>query len=121
MKDFNNLTTTEKRELYLSYVNDFISVYSFADHYNIAQEDANNIINEGRELHEQFVKDVKPYDIIKENENAEIRRYTKGSLKGLYIVTTKPSEKYDRDFLSFVNYEEAKDRFTILTNDIAKL
>jgi len=37
-------------QLYLSYVNDFLTVERFAGHYNISVEKANKIINLGRKL-----------------------------------------------------------------------
>lgn len=36
--------------MYLDYVNNFISLQGFADHYDISPERANEIINRGREL-----------------------------------------------------------------------
>lgn len=37
-------------EMYLDYVNNFISVQSFADYYGLNDVEANIIINAGREL-----------------------------------------------------------------------
>jgi hypothetical protein len=38
------------KALYLSYVNDFLTIEKFAEHYNISAEKANKIINLGRKL-----------------------------------------------------------------------
>lgn len=51
--------------MYLSYVNDFITVSAFAAYYMISEELASQIINEGRELHELNVKATKFF----KNEN----------------------------------------------------
>ncbi len=38
----------QKKEMYLDYVNNFLTVSKFAEHYNISEDQANSIINEFR-------------------------------------------------------------------------
>ena len=41
----------KKETMYLDYVNNFLTVERFAEYYNISIKEANNIINNGRILH----------------------------------------------------------------------
>jgi NaMN:DMB phosphoribosyltransferase len=52
-------TRTEIVEMYLDYVNNFISVGRFADHYDMSEEKANEVIRRGREYHEENVQNYK--------------------------------------------------------------
>jgi hypothetical protein len=47
------------RELYLDYVNNFISVTGFASHYGLTNEQANQVIKAGRCDHELSVAGVR--------------------------------------------------------------
>ena len=38
----------DTRQLYLEYVNNFLTVSSFAEHYGLTEEEANEIINQER-------------------------------------------------------------------------
>ena len=70
------------QELYLMYVNDFISTYAFADHLNISQAEAELIIEEGRKEHEQRVKELQ-----QSNSKEEINIKS-----GLFDVTLNKEE-----------------------------
>jgi plasmid maintenance system antidote protein VapI len=37
-------------EMYLSYVNDFLTIERFAEYYGITEEQANEVINKGRKI-----------------------------------------------------------------------
>lgn len=52
-------TRSEIVNMYLDYVNNFISVAGFADHYEITEEKANEIIKRGRVYHEENVAEYK--------------------------------------------------------------
>jgi len=43
-------------EMYLNYVNKFLTVEKFAEWYGLEEEDANIIIDMGRKYHEQRVE-----------------------------------------------------------------
>ena len=45
----NNMTLTE---LYLDYINNFLSMAAFAEHYNLTGREAEIVIEAGRELHQ---------------------------------------------------------------------
>jgi hypothetical protein len=49
---------TKIQSLYLSWVNDFISVARFAEYYEISEEYAYKLIRVGREVHERHVSKV---------------------------------------------------------------
>lgn len=42
----NYILPEKRKEMYLDYVNNFLSVWRFAEHYNISEKQAYNIINE---------------------------------------------------------------------------
>lgn len=46
-------------ELYLSYVNDFLTRAKFAEYYRLTEEQALIVINKGREYHEKQVAEYK--------------------------------------------------------------
>jgi hypothetical protein len=45
-----NGTQSDIKKMYLDYVNNFITISAFADHYDISDKQAENIISKGREL-----------------------------------------------------------------------
>lgn len=45
--------------LFLDWVNNFLTVPRFAEYYQISEEAALVVINEGREIHESLVKQIK--------------------------------------------------------------
>lgn len=47
------------QELYLDYVNNFLSVERFAEYYNMSERKANRTIELGRQVHERRVKQFK--------------------------------------------------------------
>lgn len=55
MKTFSQL---DQRciKLYLDYVNNFLTVQAFADHYDIDIQEANATIERGRELNNELAK-----------------------------------------------------------------
>lgn len=48
--DFNTITKDQVVAMYLDYVNNFLTVEAFADHYNLSHWQANKVINLGREF-----------------------------------------------------------------------
>ena len=58
------MTQQRKQELYLDYVNNFLTVTAFAEYYNISEKQANKIIDETRNLrteNEEIQKFIKNY------------------------------------------------------------
>lgn len=53
-------TQKTKQELFLDYFNNFLSVQYFAEHYGFELGQAQEIINQGRILHEDHVKSLYP-------------------------------------------------------------
>ena len=54
-----SISADRKREMYLDYVNNFLTIEKFSEHYHISEEEADGIINEGRIEHEKYVEKVK--------------------------------------------------------------
>lgn len=50
------LTDKETIILYIDYVNNFITLQGFANHYDIDIDEANLIVNYGRELNNKLVE-----------------------------------------------------------------
>lgn len=50
------LTDKETIDLYIDYVNNFITLQGFANHYNIDIEEADLIVNYGRELNNKLAE-----------------------------------------------------------------
>ncbi len=50
-KQPTDLPDEKKAELYLDYVNDFLTVGKFSEFYNFKETDAKIIIDEGRKIH----------------------------------------------------------------------
>ena len=50
-------TEKEYRDVYLDWVNNFLTVEKFATYYGWSKETALQMIAEGRDLHERFVSD----------------------------------------------------------------
>lgn len=48
--NFNTITKEQIITMYLDYVNNFLTVDAFADHYGLLNWQANKVINLGREL-----------------------------------------------------------------------
>ena len=48
--NFNTITKDQVINMYLDYVNNFLTVEAFADHYGLLHWQANKVINLGREL-----------------------------------------------------------------------
>ena len=46
-------TDNQKIQMYLDWLNNFLTLRGFADHYGITTEEARSIISEGRALHEE--------------------------------------------------------------------
>ena len=46
------------KQFYLSWVNDFITMKSFAEHHDISIEDAETLISIGRKYHENDIQNV---------------------------------------------------------------
>jgi len=56
------ISTIDERilaSLYLDYVNNFLTVEKFAEHYRFTENHANNVINKGRRAHEKQVRERK--------------------------------------------------------------
>lgn len=47
------------QNLYLSWVNEFISLERFAEYYGMTEERANRVVNVGRDVHERHVRRLK--------------------------------------------------------------
>tara|TARA_Y100001938_G_scaffold51063_1_gene71277 strand:- start:204 stop:488 length:285 start_codon:yes stop_codon:yes gene_type:complete len=47
----NDAMNDYKKEMYLDYLNNFLTIEKFASYYNMTEKDASKIINEGRNLH----------------------------------------------------------------------
>ena len=45
------MTNKQKIEMYLDWVNNFLTIECFAEYYEIEEDTARAIINEGREIH----------------------------------------------------------------------
>jgi len=56
MRNFDHLTDEKKAELFLDYLNNYLSVACFAEHLEIAEPLAAGLIREGREIHENNCK-----------------------------------------------------------------
>ena len=50
------LTTEKRREMYLDWVNNFLTVAYFAEYYGISESEAHEVINSGRGIHERAVE-----------------------------------------------------------------
>lgn len=53
---FDNDGTNILQALYLSWLNDFLTVERFAEHYNLSVEEAKTLIELGRANHERVVE-----------------------------------------------------------------
>lgn len=53
------ITATRVERLYLSYVNDFITVQAFATYYGLTHKEADQIIARGRANHGHQTADIK--------------------------------------------------------------
>ena len=51
-----NYTIEKRRELYLDWVNNFLTVAYFAEYYDISESEAQEVINSGRKIHERTVE-----------------------------------------------------------------
>ena len=47
----------QKREAYLDWFNNYLTLALFAEHREISVKQANKLLNEGRDLHEAYVLD----------------------------------------------------------------
>jgi hypothetical protein len=56
MKKFTERTNAD---IYLEYVNDFITIERMAEYYEVTEEKLGNIIHKGRQEHEENVKRLK--------------------------------------------------------------
>ena len=54
-------------ELYLDYVNNFLTITSFAEHYDMSLADAENVIKLGRKEHELKINGIKLTNALKTN------------------------------------------------------
>ena len=52
------MTNRKKQELYLDWVNNFLTVAYFAEYYGLTEAEANAVINDGRAYHESVVADL---------------------------------------------------------------
>ena len=50
------------QDIYLDWVNNFISTRAFADHYELTQDEASDLIELTRQIHERLVKEAKDYE-----------------------------------------------------------
>lgn len=57
MSVYTKSANTYLTELYLDWVNNFVSLSGFAEHHNISHEDAVTLIDIGKELHEKNAKE----------------------------------------------------------------
>tara|TARA_R110002020_G_scaffold370676_1_gene582285 strand:- start:705 stop:905 length:201 start_codon:yes stop_codon:yes gene_type:complete len=55
----DELTTDKIADLYLDYVNNFLTVETFATWHGLKQQGAKSLINKGRQYHENRIKDGK--------------------------------------------------------------
>lgn len=46
-------------ELYLDYVNNFLTIEKFAEHYNMDEKHAKRLIDLGKDIHEHHLKMMK--------------------------------------------------------------
>ena len=53
------LTENEFREMYLDFVNNFLTVSRFAEYYGVKNSEARQILKTGKILHENFVASLK--------------------------------------------------------------
>jgi len=51
------LTNDQKRDYYLEWLNDYLTVETFAEHKEWSIAYANNVISQGREIHQQNTLD----------------------------------------------------------------
>lgn len=49
------------QEAYLEYVNDYLTISTFADHKGLTWDEANDLIRLGRQLHERIVEENKQF------------------------------------------------------------
>ena len=49
------MNNKQKREAYLDWFNNYLTVAVFAEHREISVKQANKLLNEGRDLHEAYV------------------------------------------------------------------
>ena len=49
------MNNKQKREAYLDWFNNYLTVAVFAEHREISVKQANKLLNEGRKLHEAYV------------------------------------------------------------------
>lgn len=56
IKSMNKSLRSILSDLYLEYVNDYLTIEKFAEHKEISENLARQIINEGRAIHEQNCK-----------------------------------------------------------------
>jgi hypothetical protein len=53
------MITNKFQEMYLDWVNNFLTIEVFANYYHLTAKQAQFVINSGRQYHEESLKEVK--------------------------------------------------------------
>lgn len=109
------------QKMYLDYINAFISVQGFANSLGISKDLAQQIIDEGREIHEtslgspdriEAIKDIEFTDMFGViGDNAIIPKGSKGRAKWLELSPDYYCVKFDCFHLSFYTHESKTFKF----------